>query len=164
MASGFSGGCPVQRDAVRVKTPATKDRAMTRSRLFALIAVLALAASPLAQAEHDYSNGYDDRSRSYEDPYQGGGYQTTTSRYGDSYQSDQALHDEVHDALEQALGGESRGIRVDVRGGHVYLSGAVRSSRARSIAHDVAHDVPGVHGVYTNRLYQARRYPGRWRY
>lgn len=134
---------------------------MSRFPTRALLAALAFALSPVVFAQYYDGQPHDDRSdarysaQQYpSDPYSSDRY---ANRYRGGQQSDRVLHDEVHDAIEAVLGHEARGISVNVRGGHVYLSGSVRDSRVRSIAHDIAHDVPGVHGVYVNRLYTARR-------
>lgn len=134
---------------------------MSRFPTRALLAALSLALSPMAFAQYYGGQGYGDRydprysTQQYpSDPYSSNRY---TTRHRDGYQSDHVIHDQVHDAIEGALGYEARGIRVSVRGGHVYLSGSVRDSRTRALAHDIAHDMPGVHGVYVNRLYTARR-------
>jgi len=131
-----------------------------RSAVLALTALVALALSPLIHAEDYRSDAYQQYpSRQYQE-YPSQQYQSdrySSDRYAnqrhDGYQDDRYIHDQVHDAIEDALGHEARRIRVTVRGGHVYLSGSVRDSRTRSFAHDIAHDIPGVHGVFMPRLY-----------
>lgn len=115
-------------------------------RLSLLVAALLLAGtvSPAA-AQRD--------PRPY-DPYE-------TARYGrDPYRDpradDRILHDEVHAALEQALGPDADDIRVSVRRGRVVMSGTVADRETRELAHDVAHEVPGVRSVSFARLYTAR--------
>ena len=56
-----------------------------------------------------------------------------------------SLHDEVHDALERA---RLYDVSVEVRGNDVYLGGWVKSSSEKRLAHDVAHDIPGVDRVF----------------
>lgn len=150
---------------------------MSRYQTRALFTALVLAISPVAFAQnyggpvydYRYDPGYATqqypseqyrsqqyRSRQYpSDRYPADRYAT---RNNGGYQNDRVLHDNVHDAIEHTLGNDARSISVSVRGGHVYLAGSVRDQRVRSLAHDVAHDVPGVHGVYVNRLYTQRRY------
>lgn len=140
---------------------------MSRSRVlpFALFALAAFALAPLAHAEHPsgYDSdryGYNDgRGNGYRDPY------TPTYEQGDydqGYASYRNLHDEVHDAVDQALGADAARIRIDVRGSNVYLSGSVRNSQVRAIAHEVAHDVPGVRSVSMRNLYVSRGYGYRY--
>lgn len=123
---------------------------------FALLA-LALSVTTLARAEHPPSDErdrygedrgrYDDRDQTYrEEP-----------RYDEPPYGSHDLHDDVHDAIARVLGADAGRISVTVRGGHVTLSGYVRDSRARRIAHDVAHDVPGVQSVSMRRLYVSNR-------
>ncbi len=118
---------------------------------------LALSVAPLALAEHPPSDQrdrsrsedrrYDDRDQRYrEEP-----------RYDEAPQSGRSLHDDVHEAIARELGADAGRILIAVRGGHVTLSGSVRDARARSIAHDVAHDVPGVQGVSMRALYVSNR-------
>lgn len=139
---------------------------MSRSRVlpFALLA-LSLAVAPLAHAEHPsyYDNdryGYND-SRGYgdRDPY---APRYEQGYYDQGYANYRNLHEEVHDAVEQALGADAARIRIDVRGRNVYLSGSVRNSQVRAIAHDVAHDVPGVRSVSMRSLYVSRGYGYRY--
>lgn len=66
--------------------------------------------------------------------------------------TDQALHDDVHEALERAPGIDASTIRVRVENGNVYLSGWVRTSSERDSAHDVAHAVDGVQRVFYDDL------------
>ena len=66
--------------------------------------------------------------------------------------TDQAIHDDVHEALERAPGIDESTIRVVVENGDVYLSGWVRSETERESAHDVAHSVEGVRSVYYDDL------------
>lgn len=83
------------------------------------------------------------------------------SRYDDRYQydggDDHELHDAVHDALVQELGQVGNRIVVTVHHGQVALSGSVPDTHTRRIAHDIAHDVPGVRGVTMSRLYAGYR-------
>ncbi len=88
-------------------------------------------------------------------------YQYETTRYerdpyADPRANDRVLHDEVHAALEQALGEDAHDIRVSVRRGRVVLSGTVVDPEARTLAHDIAHEVPGVRSVSYARLHTAR--------
>lgn len=123
---------------------------------FALLA-FALSVTPLVRADHPPSGErdrygsedrgrYDDRDRAYQEEPR---YDEPPHRHD--------LHDEVHDAIAGVLGADAERISVAVRGGHVTLSGYVRDSRARRIAHDVAHDVPGVQSVSMRRLYVSNR-------
>jgi hypothetical protein len=133
---------------------------MPRSRTLCLIAFAALAAAPLTQAQDSRYYGYEGRPE-YDDGYPDDErYRATTYRpgYEDEYSNDHILHDRVHRAIERALGRDAYGIRIDVRGGHAQLSGTVRNGRVRRIAHDVAHQVPGIHGVMVGRLYVGRRW------
>ena len=125
---------------------------------FAMLA-LALSIAPLVHAEHppsddrrsgsEYRGNYDDRDQAYRDP----------PRYDEAPRYGRSLHDDVHDAIASALGAEAGRIRIAVRGGYVTLSGSVRDARARRVAHDAAHDVPGVQGVSMRALYVgSRRY------
>jgi hypothetical protein len=124
----------------------------------ALLAV-ALCVATFVRAEHPPSDErdryrsedrsrYDDRNRDWEDP-----------RYDEDsrYDEGRSLHDDVHDAIESALGADADRIAVSVRGRQVTLSGSVRDGRARRIAHDVAHDVPGVRSVSMRALYVRNR-------
>lgn len=124
---------------------------------FTLLA-LALCVAPLARAEHPPSDqrdrsgsedrgSYNDRDQTYrEEP-----------RYDEAPQTGRSLHDDVHYAIARALGADAGRVRIAVRGSHVTLSGSVRDARARSIAHDVAHDVPGVQSVSMRALYVSNR-------
>lgn len=125
---------------------------MFRLPLIALVASLSLAVAPLALAEHEPSQPLSNPSASG-DPYQADRDRAQRPR---DYESDAFLHDRVHDAIEGALGRDASRIRVDVRRGHVYLSGKVRDARTRALAHRVAHDVPGVNGVSVRGLYASR--------
>ena len=111
---------------------------MSRLPLLALFALLALA-TPSAYAQADPSGRYGDQPLP-------------------NYQQDRLIHDQVHDAIEGALGRQASRtpIRVEVRRGHVHLVGKVRDARARALAHRVAHDVPGVRSVSVRRLYASR--------
>jgi hypothetical protein len=64
----------------------------------------------------------------------------------------EALHTEVHQALERAPNLDSTAIQVAVQGDSVYLSGYVPTPEQRRLAHDVAHSVEGVRHVYTRDL------------
>ncbi len=66
--------------------------------------------------------------------------------------SDEAIHDEVHEALEHTRGIDTSDVHVRVRNGVVYLSGYVPNNSQRIYAHDVAHSVDGVRAVHTNEL------------
>ena len=109
-----------------------------------LLAAAALALPLAASAEdYRYPQRYDDRYDYDDRRYRGG--------------SDHEIHDEVHDALVQALGHVGNRIAVTVHHGRVVLSGSVPDSRSRRIAHEVAHDVPGVRSVTMSRLYAGYR-------
>lgn len=140
---------------------------MSRSRVlpFALFA-LAFALAPLAHAQQ--ASYYDTDRYGYNDG-RGDGYRDQYApRYEQGYYDDRRysdyrnLHDEVHAAVEQALGADAARIRIDVRGRNVYLSGSVRDPRVRAIAHEVAHDVPGVRSVSMRNLYVSRGYGYRY--
>ena len=123
-----------------------------------LLIIVGLLIAPCAFAEHprsdDRNDRYDDQSRDFRD--QEDGY--SQDRYErEEYQSDESLHDDVHDAIARALGRDANAIRVVVRDGRVTLSGTVRGERSRSLAHDVAHDVPGVRSVSVRGLGYSRR-------
>lgn len=143
-----------------------------RSTALTLATLAAFALSPLAHAQYERSGGYEQYPSQQYQQYSSQRYQQypsqqyqsnryTTHRYSDQrhngYRGDSYIHDQVHEALEDELGYQAQRITVRVRGGHVYLSGTVRDSRTRSIAHEIAHDIQGVHGVYVNNLY-VRRY------
>lgn len=130
------------------------------SSALTLAALAALALSPLAHAQDERSGGYEQYPSQQYQQYPSQQYQSnryTSDRYSNQRPSgrrdDSYIHDQVHDAIEDELGYEAQRIVVKVRRGHVYLSGTVRNSRTRSIAHDIAHDIPGVHGVFMPRLY-----------
>lgn len=130
---------------------------MKAQRTLVLLTIVGLLIAPCAYAEHprseDRSDRYDDRNRDIRD--EEGGY--LQDRYGrDEYQSDESLHDDVHDAIARALGRDANAISVGVRDGRVTLSGTVRGKRARTLAHDVAHDVPGVRNVSVRDLRYGR--------
>ncbi len=134
-----------------------------RSTAVTLAALAALALSPIAFAEHERSDRYEQYPSQQVRQYPSQQYPSdryTSDRYNnqrpDGTRSDSYIHDQVHEALEDELGSDAQRITVKVRGGHVYLSGWVRDSRTRSTAHDIAHDIPGVHGVYATRLYVRR--------
>ncbi|MEO6076598.1 MAG: BON domain-containing protein [Dokdonella sp.] len=134
-----------------------------RSTAVTLAAFAALALSPVAFAEHERSDRYEQYPSQQVRQYPSQQVQSnryTSDRYSDQRQSgnrgDSDLHDQVHEALEDELGSDAQRITVKVRDGHVYLSGWVRDARTRSTAHDIAHDIPGVHGVYATRLYVRR--------
>lgn len=139
---------------------------MSRSRVlsFALLA-LTLTLAPLAHAQQAYyydsdRYGYNDgRGYGYRDHY---APRYEHDYYDRGYAHYRNLHDEVHDAVEHALGADAARIRIDVRGRNVYLSGSVRNQRARAIAHEVAHDVPGVRSVSMRNLYVSRGYGYRY--
>ncbi len=66
--------------------------------------------------------------------------------------ADEAIHDEVHEALEHTRGIDASDVHVRVHNGVVYLSGYVPNNSQRVYAHDVAHSVDGVREVHTNEL------------
>jgi len=130
----------------------------TSSTLQFVLLAIALSVTPLVRADHPPSGErdrygsedrgrYDDRDRAYQEE----------PRYDEVPYTSDNLHDDVHDAIAGVLGADAERISVTVRGGHVILSGYVRDSRARRIAHDVAHDVPGVQSVSMRRLYVSNR-------
>lgn len=131
----------------------------TPSKYFFLVATAALTLPAAASAE-DYRQPQ--RYQDQRDYRQDDRYADQYDRRDDRYDrrrggSDQALHDEVHEVLEQELGAVGSRIAITVHHGQVTLSGTVPDSRARRIAHDAAHDVPGVRGVTMSRLYAGRR-------
>lgn len=117
---------------------------MKRLSLLASAILMSCLALPAA-AQRDERPYYGDETSRYE-----------RDRYATSRTDDRGLHDEVHHAIEDALGAEAEGIEVSVRRGRVVLSGTVGDPEARRIAHDVAHDVPGVRSVSMARLHTAR--------
>lgn len=129
---------------------------MSSSMKWAMLFAAVTVSVPLAASAEDYR--YPQR---YEDPRD----YRRDDRYDDRYdyddrsygRDDHELHDEVHDALVQALGQVGNRIGVSVHHGRVVLSGSVPDSRTRRIAHDVAHDVPGVRSVTMSRLYAGYR-------
>ena len=66
--------------------------------------------------------------------------------------SDAAIHDAVHRALERAPSIDASTIEVRVENGNVYLSGWVRSQAEHDAAHEVAHAVEGVNRVFHDDL------------
>lgn len=66
---------------------------------------------------------------------------------GGASASDAALHDRVHEALENAPDLDASDISVRVENGVVYLSGTVPTAAQRELAHNVAHAVEGVSRV-----------------
>ena len=110
---------------------------MSRLPLLALIGSLLIAATPLAHAQSRPSSSSPD-------------YQPR------DYQVDGALRDRVQVAIKDAVGRDASRIVIDVRRGHVYLSGKVRDAGTRARAHEAARGVPGVHGVTVRRLYASR--------
>ena len=117
---------------------------MKRLSLLAYAILMSFVALP-ATAQRDERPYYGDEASRYE-----------RDRYATQRTDDRVLHDEVHHAIEDALGAEADGIEVTVRRGRVVLSGTVGDREARQIAHDVAHDVPGVRSVSLARLHTAR--------
>jgi hypothetical protein len=71
---------------------------------------------------------------------------------GGASASDEALHDRVHEALENAPDLNASDIGVRVEGGKVYLSGTVPTAAQRELAHNVAHGVEGVSRVFYDDL------------
>lgn len=67
-------------------------------------------------------------------------------------QSDAAIHDRVHAALEAAPDLDGTDISVRVENGRVYLGGHVHTAEQREIAHNVAHAVEGVSRVFTDDI------------
>lgn len=89
----------------------------------------------------------------YRDGQDPSGYQDRQTEQVDY--SDEAIHDRVHDAIEDELGGRGQ-VSVSVHHGVVTLSGQVDSRQDRQLAHDIAHDIDGVRSVRYRRLYAGR--------
>ena len=121
-----------------------------------LFAAVALSVPLAASAEdYRYPQRYDDPRDYRRDDRFDDRYDYDDRRYrGDS---DHEIHEEVHDALVRTLGHVGNRIAVTVHHGRVVLSGSVPDSRTRRIAHEVAHDVPGVRSVTMSRLYAGYR-------
>ena len=66
--------------------------------------------------------------------------------------SDEAIHDRVHEALDNAPDLDASDISVRVEAGNVYLSGTVPTAAQRDLAHNVAHGVEGVQRVFYDDL------------
>ena len=110
---------------------------MSRLPLLALIGSFLIAVTPLAHAQSQPSSTSPD-------------YQPR------DFQVDGVLRGRVQVAIKDAVGRDASRIVIDVRRGHVYLSGKVRDARTRALAHDAARGVPGVTGVSVRRLYASR--------
>jgi hypothetical protein len=65
---------------------------------------------------------------------------------------DERIFEDVCDALTEAPDVDASDIDVEVKGGEVTLTGAVRDRRQKRIAEDVCEDVPGVDDVH-NKLH-----------
>lgn len=66
--------------------------------------------------------------------------------------SDEAIHDRVHEALENAPDLDASSIDVRVEDGVVWLSGTVPTTEQHDLAHNVAHGVEGVDRVFHEDL------------
>lgn len=104
--------------------------------LLVLLGSLLIAGAPLAHAQNQAS--------------------TSEMYQPRDFQADGALRKQVQVAIEAAAGRDANRIVVDVRRGHVHLSGKVRDARTRSVAHEAAHAVPGVKRVTVRKLYASR--------
>ena len=132
-----------------------------------LLAIVGLTGTAACAAQDDapytdvYASHPYDESPAYADPDWRGDRDDDDYRYGDGHRrgwSDAVLHERVHRAIEDAMGARARRIGVEVVHGNVYLSGTVFSWRDREYAHEVAHGVPGVRGVYYSELAIRRGY------
>jgi hypothetical protein len=132
-----------------------------------LLAVAGLTGTAACAAQDDtpytdvYASHQYDESPAYADPDWRGDRYDDDYRYGDGHRrgpSDAILHERVHRAIERAMGARALRIGVEVVRGNVYLSGTVSNWRDREYAHDVAHGVRGVRGVYYSGLAIRRGY------
>lgn len=135
-----------------------------------LLAIAGLTGTAACAAQDDtrytdvYASYRYDESPAYADPDWRDDRHGDDYRYGDGHRRgwpDAVLHERVHRAIERAMGARGRRIGVEVVHGNVYLSGVVFSWRDREYAHDVAHGVRGVRGVYYSGLAVRR---GHYRY